>query len=167
MPKFTIFVSIVMLIAALVLLFDKLFTPQPIQITLQSGQEVTTSTPEYFSLAEVLLMITSAFLIGTAATYLFYNSDREKANQKPQKAQSLESNEISYDKILPLLKTDEKKVITALLDSNGEMQQNKLTAKLDISKVKATRILHGLSQKDLIIKERHGGKREAHTKSLG
>ena len=82
MPKFTIIVSIVLLIAALVLLFDKLFTPQPIQITLQSGQEVTTSTPEYFSLTEVLLMIVSTFLIGTAATYLFYNSDKEKTNQK-------------------------------------------------------------------------------------
>ena len=156
MPKFTIFVSIVVLIAALVLLFDKLFTPQPIQITLQSGQEVTTSTPEYFSLTEVLLMIVSAFLIGTAATYLFYNSDREKATQKTQKVQSVESSEKVYDVVLPLLKPDEKKAITALLENNGEIQQNKLAAKLNVSKVKTTRILYSLQQKDLITKERHG-----------
>ena len=156
MPKFTIFVSIVVLIAALVLLFSKLFTPQPIQITLQSGQEVTTSTPEYFSLTEALLMIISAFLIGTAATYLFYNSDREKANQKTQKMQSVESNEKVYDVVLPLLKTDEKRAITALLENNGEMQQNKLAAKLSVSKVKATRILYRLEQKNLITKVRHG-----------
>ena len=156
MPKFTIIVSIVLLIAALVLLFDKLFTPQPIQITLQSGQEVTTSTPEYFSLTEVLLMIVSTFLIGTAATYLFYNSDREKINQKTQKIQSSESNAKVYDVVLPLLKTDEKRVITALLETNGEMQQNKLAAKLSVSKVKATRILYRLEQKNLITKVRHG-----------
>ena len=154
MVKFTIILSIVVLIAALVLLLDKLFTPQPIQITLQSGQEITTSTADYFSITEVLLLIISAFLIGTAATYLFYNSDREK--KISQKTHNSESNAGVYDIILPLLKTDEKKVITSLLDSNGEMQQNKLAAKLGISKVKATRILHGLSQKDLIIKERHG-----------
>ena len=153
MPKFTFFLSIVVLIAALVLLFDKLFTPQPIQITLQSGQEITTSTADYFPLTEVLLLIISAFLIGTTATYLFYNSDREKTtNQK----HSLESNVKIYDTILPLLKTDEKRVITALLETNGEMQQNKLAAKLSVSKVKATRILYRLEQKNLITKVRHG-----------
>ena len=154
MPKFKIFISIVILIASLVLLFDKLFTPQPIQITLQSGQEITTSAAEYFSLGEVLLLITSAFLIGTAATYLFYNSEREK-EKKPQ-LHAPEPNVNIYEHILPLLKPDEKHAITALLENNGQMHQNKLAAKLGVSKVKATRILHGLEQKNLITKERHG-----------
>ena len=153
MAKFTIVLSIVILIAALVLLFDKLFTPQPIQITLQSGQEVTTSTADYFSLTEVLLLIISAFLIGTASTYLLYNSDLEKATI--QKVHSSDHPRV-YEIILPLLKTDEKRAIAALLESNGEMQQNKLALELGISKVKATRILYGLEQKNLITKERHG-----------
>ena len=68
----------------------------------------------------------------------------------------MESNEISYDKILPLLKTDEKLVIKALRDNNGEMQQNKLAVKLGVSRVKATRILYRLEQKNLITKSRHG-----------
>ncbi|MBI2656334.1 MarR family transcriptional regulator [Candidatus Woesearchaeota archaeon] len=153
MPRFTIFISIVILIASLVLLFDRLFTPQPIQITLQSGQEITTSTPEYFSLSEVLLLIISAFLIGTASTYLFYNSDRV---QRIKPAQKSGSDENAYNIILPLLKTDEKRVITALLETGGEMQQNKLAAKLNVSKVKTTRMLYGLEQKNLITKERHG-----------
>ena len=154
MPRFKIFISIVILIASLVLLFDKLFTPQPIQITLQSGQEITTSAAEYFSLGEVLLLIISAFLIGTASTYLFYNSEREK--EKKQDLHAPEPNVSVYEHILPLLKTDEKRAIAALLESNGEMQQNKLAAKLGVSKVKATRVLHGLQQKNLITKERHG-----------
>ena len=154
MPRFKIFISIVILIAALVLLFDKLFTPQPIQITLQSGQEITTSTAEYFSLYEVLLLIISAFFIGTAATYLFYNSDRAKTIIA--RSNTPESNVSVYNNILPLLKTDEKRVIKLLLEGGGEMQQNKLALKLNISKVKATRILYGLEQKGLITKQRHG-----------
>ena len=154
MRKFIFFISIVVLIAALILLFDKLFTPQPIQITLQSGQEITTSTSEYFPLSEVLLLIISAFLIGTAATYIFYNSERENGANKKNASPS--ANSKVYEIILPLLKTDEKHAVSALLDSGGEMQQNKLAARLGISKVKATRVLYRLGQKDLIVKERHG-----------
>ena len=102
----------------------------------------------------MLLLITSAFLIGTAAIFLFYSSDRTKAiKPHPQKP---EFNASVYETIHPLLKTDENQVIAALLETNGEMQQNKLAAKLGVSKVKATRILFGLEQKRLITKERHG-----------
>lgn len=130
MPKFTVIISIVVLIASMFLLFDKLFTPQPIQITLESGQEVTTTTPEYFSLAEVLLLIISAFLIGTAAIYLYYNSDGLIKTKSIQKTK--DSNSAVYDTILPLLKPDEKNVIKALQESNGELQQNKLVLKLGV-----------------------------------
>jgi len=154
MPKFTIWISIAVLIAGLFLLFDKLFTPQPIQIILQSGQEITTSTSEYFSLAEVLLLIVTAFLIGATSIYLFYNSGQQKKNNaikdKP------EPDEDAYTGIMPLLKADEKRAIEALLGAKGEMHQNKLAAKLNVSKVKATRILHKLELKNLITKERHG-----------
>jgi uncharacterized membrane protein len=150
MAKFGIFISIVMLIAALVILFSKLFTPQPIQITLESGQEVTTSSAEYFSLSETLLLIVSAFAVGTAATYLYYNSDRGRIQQKP-----IPSGRV-YESIMPLLKEQEKQAIHAIREAGGEMQQNKLVVKLGVSKVKATRILFGLAQKGLIIKERHG-----------
>lgn len=153
MSRFKIFLSIAILIAALFLLFDKLFTPQPIQIILQSGQEITTSTAEFFSLAEVLLLITSAFLIGAAATYLFYNSGQTK---KMSTSHAPEPNATVYSVILPLLKRDEKQVIEALQGAGGELQQNKLVLKLGVSKVKATRILHRLEQKNLITKERHG-----------
>ncbi len=154
MLQFKVFLSLVILGAALFLLFDKFFTPQPIQITLQSGQEVTTSTAEYFSLSEVLLLIISAFLIGTTATYLFYNA--EQARTKSSGSQTSESTKDAYTIILPLLKPDEKQAITSLLESSGEMQQNKLAAKLSVSKVKATRILYRLEEKGLITKERHG-----------
>lgn len=156
MVKFTVIISIVVLIAALFLLFDKLFTPQPIQIVLESGQEVTTNTPNYFSLSEVLLMVISAFLIGTAAIYLFYNSSELKTVKLIKKTEEKNGKDAVYDSILPLLKHEEKQVVNFLRDSGGQVQQNKLVLKLNTSKVRVTRILHSLQQKDLIVKERHG-----------
>jgi uncharacterized membrane protein len=149
MGRFTIFLSIVVLIAAIVLLFMKLFTPATIQITLASGQEITATSPEYFSIVEVLLMVVCAFLIGSASIYLYYNADvLKQANGQPKTT--------PYDSIMPLLKAEEKKVVLALIEAKGEMLQNKLVAKLNLSKVKVTRVLHHLQQKNLIIKERHG-----------
>ena len=154
MPKFSVVISIAVLVASLVLLFSMLFTPQPIQIILQSGQEITTDTPEYFTLPEVLLLVTCSFLIGTAATYLFYNSERVKEAGRHEHPPKHDPE--SFRSIMPLLKDNEKSVIKALLESNGEMPQNKLASILGISKVKATRLLYRLEQKNLIIKQRHG-----------
>jgi len=154
MAKFTTLISIVVLIASLVLLFEGLFTPQPIEITLQSGQEISTSTAEYFSLANVLLLIISAFLIGTTAMYLFYNSDRSKTSNQNPTLQVTNAN--VYSAVLPLLKTEEKLAVAALKSNGGEMQQNKLAEKMGVSKVKASRIVFGLEQKRLVKKERFG-----------
>lgn len=153
MPKFGIIISIVLLIASLFLLFNRLFTPQPIQITLQSGQEITTTTPEYFSLNEVLLLIVYSFIIGTAATFLFYNSDKKQNENNLIKEQEIIKD---YSVILPLLKADEKKVLLTLIEEKGEILQNKLVIKLGVSKVKLTRLLYNLEKKGIIIKERHG-----------
>jgi len=154
MPKFSILISVVILTAALLLIFDKLFTTQPIRITLQSGQEVTTSTAEYFTLAETLLLITSAFLVGAAATYIYFNSDRPNGVNSSQPA--ADSSQNLYGAIFHMLKADEKQIISALRESGGELNQNKLAVKFGISKVKATRILYRLEQKRLITKERLG-----------
>lgn len=61
-----------------------------------------------------------------------------------------------YELVLPLLKSDEKKVLVALKEAGGEMLQNKLVLKLNLSKVKVTRLLSSLQTKNLIIKERNG-----------
>ena len=154
MVKFRFIMSLVVLIVSLFLIFNKLFTPQPIQIALQTGEEITTSTHEYYSLAEVMLLIISAFLIGTTATYIYYNSEKMKVSkEEPAGHKTLAHN---YEHIMPLLKPDEKKAVSALIENNGEMLQNKLVVRLGVNKVKATRILYRLEQKNLVKKERHG-----------
>jgi len=166
MKRFMSIISVIVLIVSLVLLFDKLFTPQPIQIVLESGQEVTTQTADYFTLTEVILLIVCSFLIGMTATFLFYNAEkneiksderREKEKKPVTKENELkEKVENKYETILPLLKDDEKRFLIALKESNGEMLQNKLVLKLNLSKVKVTRVLWSLERKGLIVKERNG-----------
>jgi uncharacterized membrane protein len=152
MKKFNLIIAAVVLIVALFLLFDKLFTPQTFQITLETGQEVTSQTPEYFPLQLVLLCIICAFFIGAASIHIYYNAELQQI-AKVFKKENLEEK---YTQILSLLKPDERKVVVELLGAKGEMLQSGLVSKLGISKVKATRILHRLLQKGLIVKERHG-----------
>ena len=149
MAKFKLIIATVLLIAALVLLVDVLLSTQPIQIVLESGQEVTSEESNYFAISEVLLLIISAFIIGASTIYLYYNSEVElvkKIKRIPDE----------HSHILPLLKEDEKKVFLVLKNSNGEMLQNAIVAKTQLSKVKVTRVLARLEKKDLIIRQRHG-----------
>ncbi len=158
-PKFGSIIAVIILIVSLVLLFDKLFTPQPIQIALESGQEITTQAASYFGLPETLLLIICAFFIGSTATYLFYNSDKtDKTNQDHLKTDLKVSpySKDAYELILPFLKEDERRLLQVLKQANGELLQNQLVLKLDQSKVKVTRILSSLEQKKLIKKERQG-----------
>jgi len=149
MRRFSLIIAVIILFVSLFLLFDKLFTPQPIQIVLQSGQEVTTQTSDYFTLTETILLIVCSFLIGTTATYLFYNSDSVTLLRQPKEGGR-------YDAVLPLLREDEKKVVIALRDSKGEMLQNRLVLKLNLPKVKMSRVLTSLERKRLVVKERSG-----------
>jgi uncharacterized membrane protein len=150
MKGYKIIIAIIILIASLVILFDKLFTPQPIQIVLQSGEEIATQNSDYFTMAETLLLVVCSFMIGGTALYLYYNSDKINLI-RPEKVE-----QEKHKHILPLLKDGEKQVYHALVENKGEMLQNKLVLKLNISKVKVTRILSSMERKKLIVKERRG-----------
>lgn len=161
--RFRIGSSIVVLLFSLFFLFNKMFTPQPIQIVLESGQAITTSTSEYFTLVEVLFLAVCAFLIGASAMYLYFNSN-DDTPLNHAKAESASSPIVSsvhnfekiFERLMPLLKHDERKVISLLKDSNGSILQNDLVLKLGESKVRVTRMLASLEAKQLIVKERHG-----------
>ena len=166
MEKKIIF-TIIILISSIIVLFDKLFTPLPIQIVLETGQEVTTQTSEYFSLGETILLIVCSFLIGGSVAYLYYNSEKIEVSPDDSASNSTtllppaEKNREQiilekYSPLLRLLKGDEQKLISLLIESQGQMLQNRLVLQLNLSKVKVARLLASLQQKNLITKERHG-----------
>ena len=152
MKQFRMILAMVILISSIVIFAINLLDSQAIQIVLETGQEVTTSA-NYFTLTKVMILISASFLIGAAITYIFYNSDEESRIFKIKKTSN---DPDSYDLIMPLLKSDEKKAVLALKENKGEILQNKLVLKLGLSKVRTTRILARLERKNIIIKERFG-----------
>jgi len=155
MKRFKIIIAIVLLVASIILLFSYLFNVQPLHITLETGQEIVTQNPDYFTLTTVILLIVCAFVIGATSAYLFYNADN--INILAVKTDDRSDDKIDdMKRLLPLLKHDERKVVSALMENNGEMLQNALVLKLGLSKVKITRMLVSLQDKQIIIKERHG-----------
>jgi len=153
MSRFKVIMATVVLTASIVLLFSKLFTPQPVQIILESGQEISTQSSELFSLYDMMLMISCSFLIGSTAIYLFFTQGTRDVIKSIRKDGGAEKG---YEMLIPLLKGDEKGVFLEILRSKGEILQNELVLKLRLSKVKVTRVLSSLERKNLILKERYG-----------
>ena len=153
MKGFKVAISIVILTASVILLFNRLFSPQPIQIILETGEEVVTQTSNYFSLSDVLFLLVLSFLIGSLTIYLFYSTDTRETLKKLNKERNKENK---YDMIIPLLKGDEKRVFLEIINSKGEILQNKLVLKTGFTKVRVSRALSGLEKKKLILKERYG-----------
>lgn len=150
MKRFGTIIAIVLLAVSIVLLLTNLFSTQPIQVVLETGQQVTTTNSDFFTLTKVLILVITSFFIGATTTYLYYDGDKsivQKKSNDPHKG---------YDSILSLLKSDEKKVVSMLISNKGEILQNKLVLELGISKVKVTRILSRLERKELIIRKRQG-----------
>jgi uncharacterized membrane protein len=134
-------------------LFNQLMIPQPIQIILETGQEIVTQTSEYFSIYQVLVLILASFLIGSTAIYLYFKSETEEFLKGLKQKKDVENK---YEMVIPLLRGDEKRVFKEIIDAKGEMLQNALVLKTSLTKVKMTRVLASLENKNLIVKERHG-----------
>ena len=153
MKQFKIIISVVILVVSAVLLLIQLLTPQPIQIILETGQEIVTEGSEYFSLSQVLVLITAAFLIGSTAIYLYFRSETDELLKALGQKKEYDRK---YEMVIPLLRGEESMVFREVLDNKGEMLQNKLVLKTRLNKVKMTRVLASLERKNLIVKERHG-----------
>jgi uncharacterized membrane protein len=153
MKQFKVILSIVILVVSLFMIINQLFTPQPIQIILETGQEVVSQTSEYFSISQVLILVMASFLTGSTAIYLYFKSETEEFLNSLIQKKKVENK---YEMVIPLLKGDEKRVFQEVIDAKGEMLQNALVLKTGMTKVKMTRALASLGSKNLIIKERHG-----------
>lgn len=147
MKQFRIAIAIILAVSSLVVIMVMLFNPQPIQIVLETGQEVVTQSSHTFALTTVLILVVCSFVIGASITFLFYNAENNRILPKKRAA---------IEHYLHLLREDEKKVVRILSEHDGEMLQNRLVLALGLSKVKTTRLLASLERKRIITKERHG-----------
>ena len=152
MGQFRIIISIVVLVASICLIIVQLFTPQPLQIILETGQEIVTQNTEYFSLSQVLMLVVASFLIGSTALYLYFKSETEEFRRLLGQKKS----EGRYEMVIPLLKGDEREVFRQMISCKEGMLQNALVRKTGMNKVRMTRALSGLERKGLVAKERRG-----------
>jgi hypothetical protein len=117
MRQFRIIISIVMLVVSLFLVISQLFTPQPLQIILETGQEVVTQTSEFFSITQVMILIMASFLIGSTAVYLYLKSDTEEFLNSIVQRNRVENK---YEMVIPLLKGDEKTVFQEIMEGQDD-----------------------------------------------
>jgi uncharacterized membrane protein len=160
MKQFKIIIALGLLVSSVVILFITFFISQPVEIILETGQAVTTQNPNLFTLTKVLILVITSFFIGATITYLFYKAESSEIAhtfKKPDELKRQENlTEQKFDLVFPLLKHDERKVIKVLMDNKGDMLQNALVLETGLSKVKITRELSSLENKNLIVRERFG-----------
>lgn len=65
-------------------------------------------------------------------------------------------NKAQLNKVLKILPAEERKVVAILLDSNNSIEQNKLVALSGYSKVKISRIVKELEQREVVRKTNLG-----------
>jgi len=112
------------------------------------GMYGTIKTQTYFSYAIAGLI----FVIGL---FIFFSDPEEKekiiikTKTVKEKKKPLDLNNLNLDK-------DEKEVVKLLQEENGGMFQADLMEKMEIGKVKATRLLDKLEAKQLVERKRRG-----------
>ncbi len=92
--------------------------------------------------------------------YLIFFSKEEKLVTKimrvKEQLQPKRLTKENYQKIMHGLHTDEKSILSAVVDSQGSVMQSELADKTGMTKVKVTRILDRLEGKGLIERKRRG-----------
>ncbi len=99
------------------------------------------------SLPIVIAILTSLGVFVGILTYYFLS-----------KTFSIEKNKIhvNVEKTLNFLNNDEKTIILAIIDYNGEITQNKLSDETKIDAVRLHRKLSNLISKNILYKEKNG-----------
>ncbi len=123
------------------------FSVTMITIYVQENYTITAVCGCETSIYQVLVALASLGLFTGSITYYFHSKmiDKEKRvfNRKIRKT-------------LDFLSSDEKKIITNLIESEGKKTQSKLSKDISMSNVKLHRKLKDLEAKKLIFKKKKG-----------
>lgn len=99
---------------------------------------------EYISLSPLLFAL--GFLLGAVAFYFFAETRKvERIEVKPDR-----------DAVLRLLDSDERKVVSRIVDEGGRILQSEISHIEGMGKVKAHRVLDRLQQRGVVEIEGHG-----------
>jgi len=140
-------IGIGIVISIIVLIFN-LSLKKIVAVTCTHGSQCTmydTMASQLWLSIAILIII---FIIGI---YVMFSKPEERTIIKKVKERS-RKKKIDFSK----LDRDEKRVIKLLINEGNGMFQRDLMEKLEIGKVKTTRLLDKLESKELIIRKRRG-----------
>jgi DNA-binding transcriptional ArsR family regulator len=153
-------IAMILIVISVFILFSKLIVPTPVQVIIQGDSAFIKQIPNVYTLADVIIITVFATLLGISATYLL-GRESEAVPDMPvtetigSDGELATPKEYQIENIMSILKGNEPKVITELLDS-GEMNQAELAARIGIPKSTLSRTLQDLERRKLIIRYENG-----------
>ena len=129
----------------------KLMNPTEVHIFLEGEETVLSQVMRNFTLYDVAMLVTFAFIAGISGTYLLFFEGRMATGDL-----TFNGKRADYAKILPTLKDDEQKVIKAVLESDGIIAQSELSGLTGVSKSNISRALDLLESRGYVERRRRG-----------
>ncbi|MGH9877145.1 MAG: helix-turn-helix transcriptional regulator [Nitrososphaera sp.] len=147
----TVFVAVLCTASAFVLGL-KLLSPTPIQIFVEGNQTSVGQIPGFFTYTDVIILVVASIILGISGMYLLFFESAEK----PVGQLVLGERKKRWEEVVKTLKNDEQKIYQAIIDSDGIVEQSKLTEMTGISKSNVSRALDLLESRGMIEKRRRG-----------
>lgn len=130
----------------------KLLNPPQIQIVLEDYNITITNIQNMFTFNDVLIIMGASILLGASGAYLLLI----KYPNKSSTSEMIESRKAEWRQIAKTLKSNERIVYEAIIESEGIIDQSELTSKTGLSKATVSRVLDLLESKGLVEKKRRG-----------
>jgi len=147
----TIFMA-VLFIASVFVLGIKLLNPTPVQIFIEGQNTAVTQIPGFFTFSDVIILVVASIILAISGMYLLFFDSVEK----PAGELILEERKKRWEQIVKTLKDDQQKIYKAIIDSDGIIEQSKLSEKTRISKSNVSRALDLLESRGLVERRRRG-----------
>jgi uncharacterized membrane protein len=146
----TVFVAI-LCIASVFVLGLKLLNPTPIRIFVEGNETAVDQIPGFFTYTDVIILVVASIILGVSGMFLlFFDSER------PVGQLVLGERKKRWEEMVKTLKNDEQKIYQAIIDSDGIVEQSKLTEMTGISKSNVSRALDLMESRGMIEKRRRG-----------
>ncbi|WP_083858610.1 helix-turn-helix transcriptional regulator [Natrialba chahannaoensis] len=168
-------------LAATLVLAVQLINPTPVQVSIANDGSQVVELSNQFQYREVGIIAVSACLLGASGMYLAVSTHRRQTEpvavthsysspladgtensadstnpSLPTAEEIVESHREQVDGITNGLSDNEEEVYTLVLDSNGEVQQRKITEDTTLSEATVSRTLDTLETKGLVERKRRG-----------
>ena len=157
-------------VGAVVVLAVQLITPSPVMVSLGQNGTETTQIGQYFTYADVTVIVGSAIACGATGTWLLVGdhttSERSElstatrsadgSGSKPDTTDADEQPHDQWEQTAERLRNNEETLYSLLVEADGKLPQRDLVAETDLSKATVSRTLDSLEQKDLVERKRRG-----------